>query len=40
MSEERFLFCEALSGKPSPRDEIGMVSTAAGILIRDDPNSG
>lgn len=31
--EEHFLFCEAASGKPTRRDEIGKVSTAAGILI-------
>lgn len=38
--EEHFLFCEALSGKPTRKDEIGKVSTAAGILIHYHPNSG
>lgn len=38
--EEHFLFCEALSGKPTRRGEIGKASTGAGILIRYQPNSG
>lgn len=38
--EEHFLFCEAVSGEPTRRDEIGKVSTGAGILIHYHPNSG
>lgn len=38
VKKEQFLFCEALSGKPTRRDEISKVSTAARILIHYHPN--
>lgn len=37
--EEHFLLSEAASAKPTRRDEISKVSTAAGILIHYRPSS-